>query len=329
MTDPLSIAAGVVGITVPALHGIRLLLEDLEQVRNAPKTVKRLLEDVQSVDTSLQLLQRIEEREWDHLGASVADGSKTTISSCTQACYLFRTNLQRWTRHSEDGKLAWQDRTSVGFFKKGQIKAMSEQLQNCKLSINSVVGIATLYSSVRNTHITEDIKKTIVATQVEVKDAKTTANNQLVILESLLEELSLSSDDEEATGPREDKTEALQQFEEERKAISASQKLLDELLSKAQEDAVAKAAPKTQGSSTTVSSVTFGNQNSGLQAGVINGGTSFWANWYKGNSSHRKFVTTVLQSNTSAPPREPSMALLVPPQGPQSSLPSPFLGLLI
>ena len=53
MPDLLSITAGVVGITVPALHGIRLLLEDLEQFKNASKTVKRLLEDVQSVDTSL------------------------------------------------------------------------------------------------------------------------------------------------------------------------------------------------------------------------------------------------------------------------------------
>jgi hypothetical protein len=144
MTDPLSITASVVGITVPALHGVRLLMEDLQQLKEAPKTVKRLLEDVRSVETSLKLLQGVEEREWDLFGANVLEKSKTTISSCTQACSLFRTDLQRWNRHSEGGKLAWQDRTSVGFFKQGQIKAISEQLRNCKLSINSVVSIATL-----------------------------------------------------------------------------------------------------------------------------------------------------------------------------------------
>ena len=93
----------------------------------------------------------------------------------------------------------------------------------------------------------------------------------MAVLESKLEELDLSSDDEEAAGPKEGKTEAVQQFEEVRKAVIASQRLLDELLSKAQEDAVAKAAAKNQGSSTTV---TFGNQNSGFQAGVINGGVN-------------------------------------------------------
>lgn len=144
MADPLSITASVVGIIVPALHGTRLLLEDLQQLRDAPKIVKRLVEDVHSIDTSLKSLQSVKDREWESLGVAIAEQSKTTISICTQACEVLRIDLQRWTKHSEDGELAWQDRVNVGFFKQGQIKAMSEQLQNCKLTINSVVSIATL-----------------------------------------------------------------------------------------------------------------------------------------------------------------------------------------
>jgi hypothetical protein len=124
------------------------------------------------------------------------------------------------------------------------------------------------YSSVRHSHITEEIKKSISTEQAEVKGAITTADKQLTVLEKKLEELDLSSDGEEAAGPKEGKAEALRQFEEERKAINASRKLLDELLSKSQEEGVAKAAGN-QSSSTTV---TFGNQNSGLQVGTINGG---------------------------------------------------------
>ena len=141
MADPLSITASVVGVFVPALHVTRLLLEDLQQLKDAPKTVKRLGEDVQSVDTALKLLKGIEEREWGLLGEDVA---KQSISSSTQACNLFRVDLQKWTRHSEDGKLVWLDRANVGFFKKDQVKAMSEQLQSCKLAINLIVGVATL-----------------------------------------------------------------------------------------------------------------------------------------------------------------------------------------
>ncbi|OAG04888.1 uncharacterized protein CC84DRAFT_1093548 [Paraphaeosphaeria sporulosa] len=272
MADPLSITAGAVGITVPALHGIRLLMEDLQQLKDAPKTIKRLVEDVRSVDTALSLLQGVEDREWTLLGAIIAKESEKTISSCKQACDLFRTNLQRWTKNSEDGKLGWKDRTNVGFFKQGPIKAMSEQLQNCKLTINSVVSIATLYSSVRHNHITEDIKKTISTKQEEVKEAITATHKQMIVLENKLEELNLSSDDEDMAGPEAGKAETVRQLEEERKALEASRTLLDELLSRAREEAVAKAAAKSQDSSTTVSTVTFGNQNSGQQAGVINGG---------------------------------------------------------
>lgn len=266
MADPLGVAAGVVGITVPALHGARLLLDDLDKLKDAPKTVKRLADDVHSVDAALKLLQDVKDSEWESLGTSVAEQSKTTISSYTQACDLFRTDLKRWTRHSEDGKLAWQDRANVGFFKQGQIKAMSEQLQNCKVTINNLVSIATLYSSVRNSHITEEIKKTISAKQAEVKGALVTADKQLIVLENKLEEMNLNDDEEEVAAPAEGKAEALRQLEEERKALDASRKLLDELLSKSQEEAVATAA----GSQPTT--VTFGNHNSGFQAGTVTGG---------------------------------------------------------
>jgi pyruvate-formate lyase len=126
------------------------------------------------------------------------------------------------------------------------------------------------YSSVRHSHITEEIKKTISTNQAEVNGAITTTDKQLIILENKVEELNLSGDDEEAAGT-EGKAEALRQLEEERKALNASRKLLDELLSKSQEEAVAKAAARSQSSSTTV---TFGNQNSGFQAGIINGAVS-------------------------------------------------------
>ena len=90
------------------------------------------------------------------------------------------------------------------------------------------------------------------------------------MLENKLEELNLSSDDNEAAESREGKTEAMRQLEEELKGVKASQKLLNELLSKSQEEAVAKAAGNQSGSTT----VTFGAQNSGFQAGNINGGVN-------------------------------------------------------
>ena len=126
------------------------------------------------------------------------------------------------------------------------------------------------YISVRHSHVTEEIKKTICTTQAEVKGAITTADKQLVVLESKVAELNLSSDDDEAAGSKDGKTETLRQLKEELKAVKVSQKLLNELLSKSQEEAVTKAAGIPSPSTT----VTFGDQNTGFQAGTINGGVS-------------------------------------------------------
>jgi hypothetical protein len=145
MAEPLSVAASIVGVTVPALHGTRLLLDDLQGIIDAPKTVESLKEDLLSVDLALKSLQAVHDSEWNSLGVTVADESKVAISSCTRACNTFRADLQRWTRHSGEGRLSWKDRANVGFFKQRQMKSTSEQLQACKLTINLVVGIATLY----------------------------------------------------------------------------------------------------------------------------------------------------------------------------------------
>jgi nitric oxide reductase activation protein len=107
--------------------------------------------------------------------------------------------------------------------------------------------------------------------QTEMKGAITTTDKQLVVLENRLEELNLSDDDQEEARSADGKDEMLRQLEEERKALNASQKLLDDLLAKSQEEAVAKAAAGNQNNSTTI---TFGNQNSGFQSGIINGGVS-------------------------------------------------------
>ena len=68
MADPLSVAASIVGVTVPALHGTRLLLDDLQGIADAPKAVESLKEDLLSVDMALKSLQAVKDPEWKSLG---------------------------------------------------------------------------------------------------------------------------------------------------------------------------------------------------------------------------------------------------------------------
>lgn len=142
MVEPLSTAASVVGIIVPVMHGIRLLLTDIEKIADAPKTVARLKDDLHGFYLALEGLKAVDPSELESLG--VAQLSLSAIKTCNEACETFRKDLQRWTKHSEDGKLSQWDRLVVGY-QDEKIKSMSKQFQNCKITLLSAVSIATLF----------------------------------------------------------------------------------------------------------------------------------------------------------------------------------------
>ncbi len=142
--DPFSITAGVVGITAPTLHCVRLLVNDIQNIVDAPSAVKSLNDDLLSIDTALTSLQHVSSQQWVSLGEPVLRQAESAMTSCKDSCDKFKTDLGRWTRHSGDGKAAWQDRAVIGIFKQGQMKSMSEQLQNSRAALTLVVTIASL-----------------------------------------------------------------------------------------------------------------------------------------------------------------------------------------
>lgn len=143
MGEPLSSAAGVVGIVFPAMHGTRQLLNDIEKIRGAPATVAGLKKELEGVFLATERLNKVDPSELIALG--VTNQSLSAIKTCDEACDTFRKNLQRWTRHSEDGKMSWRDRINVGFFQDENIKALSERLQSCKSTLILAVSTANLF----------------------------------------------------------------------------------------------------------------------------------------------------------------------------------------
>lgn len=141
--EPLSATASVVGIVVPAMHGTRLLLNDIKKIRGAPETVADLTKELEGVLLATEGLKAVELSELESLG--VVKQSLSAIKTADEACEAFRKDLQRWTKHSEDGKMSWRDRINVGFFQDENIKALSTRLQTCKTTLISAVGTATLF----------------------------------------------------------------------------------------------------------------------------------------------------------------------------------------
>lgn len=145
MADPLGVSASVAGLVALALHGARMLIEDVNKIIDAPKSLEDLQSDLTLVKASLESLDGIDESQLRLLGEQVYNQSMIAIQNCNSVCDGLRADLRRWTKSSGDGgKLSWRDRANIGFFKEHRIMAMAKQLQSCKLTLNSVIGTVTL-----------------------------------------------------------------------------------------------------------------------------------------------------------------------------------------
>ncbi|KAJ5682331.1 hypothetical protein N7462_005496 [Penicillium macrosclerotiorum] len=272
MTDPLSITAGIAGLVVPALHGSRLLLEDLRQIRDAPENFKKLEESVQSVSLALESIKKIEDSQWDSLGPSIAENAKTTITVCTLTCERHDADLRRWTSNSQDGTLSWRDRSKIGFWKQARVKSMVEEIQSCYTKITSVVSIATLYNSIQHSEVTSQIKSNLASKRTELVVATRSTESRKEEVNKLLKQLvSVDAEEEEE---EEELNETIKQLRVERKALEASRKILEELLSKLSDSIGPQATAKIEDYSINVS---FAGQNSGIQTAVNHGTIHFSA----------------------------------------------------
>jgi hypothetical protein len=142
--DPLSITAGVVGVTVPALQCVQQLRNTIQAIADAPSEIASLEEELLTIEQAITSIQEVSNHQWQNLGESVVSQSITGMNLCRKSCSKFQAAIDHWTRHGEDGKLAWRDRTVIGLFRQDQIKSTSSQLQSCKGTLTSVVSIATL-----------------------------------------------------------------------------------------------------------------------------------------------------------------------------------------
>ncbi|KAK4031844.1 hypothetical protein C8A01DRAFT_51205 [Parachaetomium inaequale] len=261
--DPLSITAAVVGITAPTVHCIRLLLEDIQKIVDAPETLKSLRNDLLSIDQALASLQAVSEAQWQSLGDAVVVQSKTVTTSCKESCDRFRAALARWTRHSDDRKLSLRDRAMVGFLKQGYVKSMSEQLQHCKITLTSVVCTATLHSSLQQKRATEEMMVTISKQEADIADSITTTDKQLAEVNTKLGALCIAKQQEDETEA--DRTSAISQVAVEQTVLGESRKLLQELLS-----GIHTAAANARKDNAHVVN-NFGGQNEGIQIGASYG----------------------------------------------------------
>jgi hypothetical protein len=148
MADVIGTVSGVVGITLAALHAIRILINDIENIKDAPETignVKRELESVEGVLNTLEKTLRDENilsKDFEELvgGANV----ESAMKNCEGACKRFQSTLKKWWKHSTDTDIHWWDRAKVGFFGEKRVAAFTTELNSCKATVSMALNSANL-----------------------------------------------------------------------------------------------------------------------------------------------------------------------------------------
>ncbi|KAJ5717117.1 hypothetical protein N7488_002763 [Penicillium malachiteum] len=269
MADPLSMTASIVGVVGPALHGIRLLAKDLEQIKDAPKSIAALRERISSVERALVTLQKIDDKEWEALG--VSEDAKSTIKTCGDSCEAFSQELKHWTRHSQGNSLNLLERSKIGFWKQHHITSMEKELQYCQSTITQVVSITTLISSIRNAGLSQPIRDEKERQVTSAIQATTAEVAELAVRkkEIRIRGATVDDDDEDEVAEYEF---ASSQVSQEQKSLARSQKLLEVLLAKIQEPNISQLAARVHQDQSI--NVNFEGNNYGVQMGVNNASIS-------------------------------------------------------
>jgi hypothetical protein len=93
------------------------------------------------------------------------------------------------------------------------------------------------HSSVRHSHVTEEIQKIATAKEVQVNEAIATIDDSKTRVESRLKEVSVVDRNQSTSEDAEDKVKAVEGISEEKIALAASQKALRKMLLKAEKRA--------------------------------------------------------------------------------------------
>ncbi|KAF9767762.1 hypothetical protein IL306_015032 [Fusarium sp. DS 682] len=126
MAEPVGLIASIVSI----VQGAGLLASTIDNIRNAPESVKAIKNDLGLLMPALKKLKSvIDERGPDF--ADLGPEIQSTLQHCQEACNEFKSSLDHWTRHSTSEGSSLLDMVKTGLLKQSRIKIMKDQVYQC------------------------------------------------------------------------------------------------------------------------------------------------------------------------------------------------------
>lgn len=249
MAELVGITASVVGITTAALQSAQFLVKTIDNIKDAPGTVKELTADLRVVESVLhQLIPNVQGDSEQIIGSSQIGRA---VENCDRACKAFQLQVERWMKHSKDDKLFWMIQWKIGLFGQERINTFKGQLQDCKSTLNIALTTANLYVSPYTNPILlganllnrlvvidqKDLVKTqkdsiLEANRADVEQQLTRASTEMVHIEKSLHRLAVSgSSTDQSDESEQNRLELLQELERQQVANALLRSMCEEAIS--------------------------------------------------------------------------------------------------
>ena len=101
--DPVGTVAAVLGITTAALQSAQYLTRTLDNVKDAPGTVRDISADLRAVEPMLQNLKDALQDSASQI--TLGDQIRPAVENCDRACKAFQSQVDRWMKHSKEDKI--------------------------------------------------------------------------------------------------------------------------------------------------------------------------------------------------------------------------------
>jgi len=156
MSDPLSIAGSVVGLITISAQIVAMAKELFDKVKGAPETVKRVREEVESMQPifhQVQLLLNGTRSGLNHGNLTMISvhNLMATLTGCVIVYSRLETKVNEVCGFSDPttATAGWKrvgviaDRVKWGLWRHEEVLVIIEDLQRQKLSLNLMLGIIT------------------------------------------------------------------------------------------------------------------------------------------------------------------------------------------
>ena len=156
MGDPLSIAASIAGLITLSTQIVGMAKEVFDKVKDAPETVKRVREEVESMQPIFYQVQQL----LTGTGSGLNHGNLTMISvhnlmATLTGCVIVYSRLEKKVNEvcgfsdPATASVAWKragiitNRVTWGLWRHEEVLVIIEDLQRQKLSLNLMLSIIT------------------------------------------------------------------------------------------------------------------------------------------------------------------------------------------